>query len=466
MLVSKAPATHVNKNYNCIYRSNDKCPIYVSNDSSCFDGTNENLFDYLVEHINMNDYKSIYPILDYSVNFPEFLIEKLTKLSFLCLDPDIRNRPSTKMVNIIINEIQKECNSFFKKLKHFQNANIRSMNNMQFDGHRKGIGNNYGVCEFEHNYDEMKEKQTCAAREEKNMIFKNKDDTNEKLKKKENYKYQSLIDNYKNYLKNVKQLNSNALHKIYNNLIYPLYMHEQLRSMNKNKFQSIIPEFEQVGSCKKWIDKKKVDKIQNTHFSNIIKINYLNFKNNTISNLTNISDLYFDKLYKDIYNKKYFFNLFSINLMKCPIYKIIKNVVKGYNSGTERTYMKGCSSDRSRSGSSSNGSRSGSRSNRSNRSSSSGSSSSRSRSNRSRSNRSRSNHERSCIEHESDDVQNENYNNNTSDKNIYSNNVLRFKETVNKKLFYSYKRYYDDDILNERSSKNVVSGIVLNTNKT
>lgn len=137
MLVSKSPAIHVGKNYSCIYTRNEKCPIHCHRDKNDND---DNVFDYLINHINTNDYKSIYSILDYSVNFPDFLVEKLTKLSFLCLNPNIKNRPSSKLVNLILLEIQKECNFFVKK-QEFYMKKVNNVN-MYFDEYERESYNN------------------------------------------------------------------------------------------------------------------------------------------------------------------------------------------------------------------------------------------------------------------------------------------------------------------------------------
>ncbi|CRH00081.1 tyrosine kinase-like protein, putative [Plasmodium relictum] len=307
MLVSKSPAIHVGKNYNCIYNTNEKCPIYCHKQKSEID---ENVFDYLVNHINMNDYKSIYSVLDYSVNFPDFLVEKLTKLSFLCLNPNIKSRPSSKLVNLILLEIQKESDLFIKKQKEMYKRKINNINmyyeEYEKDKYNNNISNNYRINEEEKIYITDRK---CNKNE-------NHDLKNEKIKNNEYYK---KIKNYNVYINHIREINSNTLNRFFYKFIHLLFRNDKFRNLYKGAYENLFSEYSQKNSD---------DNVDNTHLNKVLTNKYLSFKYNTISNVSNIKGFFFEKSHRDSFNKIFFFNPFSFNLMNCYFFIYIYNYLR------------------------------------------------------------------------------------------------------------------------------------------
>ncbi|CRG96261.1 tyrosine kinase-like protein, putative [Plasmodium gallinaceum] len=310
MLVSKSPAIHVGKNYNCIYNKNEKCPIYCNKQKS---ETDENVFDYLVNHINMNDYKSIYSVLDYSVNFPDFLVEKLTKLSFLCLNPNIKSRPSSKLVNLILLEIQKESDFFIKKQKEILKRKINNIN-MYYDEYEKDKYNNNVSNNCRNNKEEQK-----YALDEKYNNSENSDLKNEKIKNNEYYK---KIKNYNIYINHIKEINFNTLNQFFYKYIYLFFRNDKFCNLHKIGYKNLFSEFTQ---------KNKDRKVDNIHLNKTITCNYINFKYNTISNMHNIKGFLFEKSHKHPFNKNFFLNPFSFNLMNCYFFRFIYDYLKNNN---------------------------------------------------------------------------------------------------------------------------------------
>ncbi|CDU18062.1 tyrosine kinase-like protein, putative [Plasmodium yoelii] len=315
MLVSKSPAIHVGKNYSCIYAQNGKCPIYCHRDKNDND---DNVFDYLINHININDYKSIYSILDYSVNFPDFLVEKLTKLSFLCLNPNIKSRPSSKLVNLILLEIQKECDFFVKK-QEFYMKKINNVN-IYFDEYERESYNNSIINDWDEKDAEKKQQKKKNTHTIDTTIYKNENKTN--------IDYQRKIKNYNNYIKQIKEINYNSINQLFLNFVNSIFGNTRIYNLNKNMYKFFFSE-----NVQKIKDIQKIvtnyNDINNTTiFNNTSSYNYIYFKYNTINNLTNIRDVYFDKLYGDMFNKNYIFNSFSFNLMNCYFLKFIHDCLK------------------------------------------------------------------------------------------------------------------------------------------
>ncbi|SCM22390.1 tyrosine kinase-like protein, putative [Plasmodium berghei] len=315
MLVSKSPAIHVGKNYSCIYTRNEKCPIHCHRDKNDND---DNVFDYLINHINTNDYKSIYSILDYSVNFPDFLVEKLTKLSFLCLNPNIKNRPSSKLVNLILLEIQKECNFFVKK-QEFYMKKVNNVN-MYFDEYERESYNNSIINDWNEKDAEKKQQK----KKNTNII----DTTIHKNENKTNIDYQRKIKNYNNYIKQIKEINYNSINQLFLNFVNSLFGNSRIYNLNKNMYKFFFSENVQKIKDIQKIATNYSDIDNTTMFNNPSSYNYVYFKYNTVNNLTNIRDVYFDKLYGDMFNKNYIFNSFSFNLMNCYFLKFVHDCLK------------------------------------------------------------------------------------------------------------------------------------------
>ncbi|CAD2104022.1 tyrosine kinase-like protein, putative [Plasmodium vinckei] len=315
MLVSKSPAIHVGKNYSCIYTQNDKCPIHCHRDKNDND---DNVFDYLINHINTNDYKSIYSILDYSVNFPEFLVEKLTKLSFLCLNPNIKSRPSSKLVNLILLEIQKECDFFVKK-QEFYMKKINNVN-MYFDEYERESYNNSIITDWDEKDTEKKQPKKKNTQPIDTTIYKNEN--------RPNLDYQRKMKNYNNYIKQIKEINYNSINQLFHNFVNSLFGNSRIYNLNKNMYKLFFSEnIQKIKDIQKNpINYNGID--STTIFNNSSSYNYLYFKYNTVSNLTNIRDAYFDKLYGDMFNKNYIFNSFSFNLMNCYFLKFVNDSLR------------------------------------------------------------------------------------------------------------------------------------------
>ncbi|ETW30407.1 serine/threonine protein kinase [Plasmodium falciparum FCH/4] len=330
MLVSKSPAIHVGKNYNCIYSKNEKCPIFYHKKKHDHD---DNVFDYLVNHLNMSDYKSIYSILDYSVNFPDFLVEKLTKLSFLCLNPNIKNRPSSKLVNLILLEIQKECDLFMKKQQEtFKrkfnciNMYLEDMERGEQKQNKKKIYNNNNINS--HN-------NSCNS----NIIQKNETKFSESKGNNKNKKFKSedsnkLEENYNIFLKKIKEINYNTLKKSFYNFVYPMFKNENIYNFSEHimhKRNKKCP----VEHIKQHMENAK--KVSSTMEYNELNMNdiptpdYIRFKYNTISNLCNIKECILHRMHKDFFSKNYILNSFSFNLMNCYFLKFISNYLKYVN---------------------------------------------------------------------------------------------------------------------------------------
>ncbi|SOV15633.1 tyrosine kinase-like protein [Plasmodium sp. gorilla clade G2] len=331
MLVSKSPAIHVGKNYNCIYSKNEKCPIFYHKKKHDND---DNVFDYLVNHLNMSDYKSIYSILDYSVNFPDFLVEKLTKLSFLCLNPNIKNRPSSKLVNLILLEIQKECDLFMKKQQEtFKrkfnciNMYLEDMERGEQKQNKKYIynNNNNNIDSHNNSYN-----SNILEKNEKNFSESKGNNKNKKFKTEDSNK---LEQNYNIFLKKIKEINYNTLKKSFYNFVYPMFKNENIYNfsehMHKRKKECPVEHIkEHIKNAK-----KNSSTIENNelNMNDISTPDYSKFKYNTISNLCNIKECILHKMHKDFFSKNYILNSFSFNLMNCYFLKFISNYLKYVN---------------------------------------------------------------------------------------------------------------------------------------
>ncbi|ANQ08251.1 Protein kinase [Plasmodium coatneyi] len=323
MLVSKSPAVHVGKNYNCIYNTNDKCPILCHRKKS---ENEDNVFDYLVNHINMNDYKSIYAILDHSVHFPDFLVEKLTKLSFLCLNPNIKNRPSSKLVNLILLEIKKESDFYIKQQNELVQKKI-SCAGIRLDDYHKG-----GDCikvGMQSDGSEKKQKgnepnrDSYAIRQEKINYDINYDI-------KDDIKYDNVKEMFFKFMcavfggGKVDQLDQGG-----DILTNEKHVDKKLRvDLSIEFYTNLFKGF--IDAC--------AGRSRNIHVTNDQErkeeehIHSLSFKCNTVGNLTQMKNFFLDKLHKDIFFKNNVFNSFSLNLMNCHFAKFIRDYLQNYRS--------------------------------------------------------------------------------------------------------------------------------------
>ncbi|GAW80981.1 tyrosine kinase-like protein [Plasmodium gonderi] len=332
MLVSKSPAIHVGKNYNCIYNTNEKCPIFCHRKKSEND---DNVFDYLVNHINMNDYKSIYSILDQSVNFPDFLVEKLTKLSFLCLNPNIKNRPSSKLVNLILLEIQKESECFIKKQQELTQKKI-NFSNMYFEECEKD-DNSASVM--------MESSGVVKDREKKSRntdLYKKLCINEKKKQKNKNEEYERKAKNYDNYVRKMEEINYDNVKQLFLKFMRSLFGGGQNNKLDentykeweqilnkefyKNFFKTFLSEFSQRS--------RYVETTNGHECNNAQPMYYTCFKHNTVGNLTNIKNVFFDNLHKDIFFKSYLFNSFSFNLMNSHFLRFLHEYLKNSANNT------------------------------------------------------------------------------------------------------------------------------------
>ncbi|SBS91085.1 tyrosine kinase-like protein, putative (TKL2) [Plasmodium ovale curtisi] len=314
MLVSKSPAIHVGKNYNCIYNKNDKCPIF-SRRVREKNENDENVFDYLVNHINMNDYKSIYSVLDYSVNFPDFLVEKLTKLSFLCLNPNIKNRPSSKLVNLILLEIQKESEFFIKKQQEHLKKKMNCINTY-FDEYEREKCHHCCITEWS-----SKEEETIR----KNVLNNSPFCRNEKNKNTECQRRK--IKNYDAYISKIKEINYNTLNKIFLKFIHPIFRNDKMWNLNKSVYKMFFSEHVKKN--------KDTENMRNTQVHTLLPCSYANFKYNTVGNMTNIRELFFHKVHRDIFNNNYVINSFSFNLMNCYFLRFVHDYLNNVTNSKE-----------------------------------------------------------------------------------------------------------------------------------
>ncbi|KJP87653.1 TKL protein kinase [Plasmodium fragile] len=334
MLVSKSPAVHVGKNYNCIYNTNDKCPIFCHRKKS---ENEDNVFDYLVNHINMNDYKSIYAVLDHSVHFPEFLVEKLTKLSFLCLNPNIKNRPSSKLVNLILLEIQKESEFYIKQQNELVQKKI-SCAGVRLDDYHKGE-DCVKVC-MQSDGVHKKERQSGHA-----DGYGGKVHISEKKQKGNEPDHES-------YANRKEEINYDNVKEMFFKFMCAVFGGGQVDRLDQQAGDIITNE--------KDVDKKlRVDlsmefythlfkafldacagRSRNTQESNDQEgreeehTHSSSFKCNTVGNLSQMKTFFLDKLHKDIFFKNHVFNSFSLNLMNGYFVRFIQDYLQ--NCGSTR----------------------------------------------------------------------------------------------------------------------------------
>ncbi|GAB66488.1 protein kinase domain containing protein [Plasmodium cynomolgi strain B] len=339
MLVSKSPAVHVGKNYNCIYNTNDKCPIFCHRKKS---ENEDNVFDYLVNHINMNDYKSIYAVLDHSVHFPEFLVEKLTKLSFLCLNPNIKNRPSSKLVNLILLEIQKESEFYIKQQNELVQKKI-SCTSVRLDDYQKG--EECAKVGMQSDGAHMKEGKSG------NADGNGKVHTSEKKEKGKNTQQEGNEPNRESYANRKEEINYDNVKEMFFKFMCAVFGGGQVDHLDQGR--NSITNDEDVDKklradlsiefytnlFKAFLD-ACADRSRNTQVTNDQERNEQEhihsspFKYNTVGNLTQMKNFFFDKLHKDVFFKNHVFNSFSLNLMNCYFARFIRDYLQ--NCGSAR----------------------------------------------------------------------------------------------------------------------------------
>ncbi|EUD65430.1 serine/threonine protein kinase [Plasmodium inui San Antonio 1] len=340
MLVSKSPAVHVGKNYNCIYGTDDKCPIFCHRKKKS--ENEDNVFDYLVNHINMNDYKSIYAVLDHSVHFPEFLVEKLTKLSFLCLNPNIKNRPSSKLVNLILLEIQKESELYIKQKNELVQKKI-SCSGLKMDDYHKGEEDCAKVS-MQSDGEHKKERKS------QNVDGNGKVYTSEQKHNGRNTQKEGNEPNGQRYANSKGEINYDNVKEMFFKFMCAVFGGSQEHHLDQRK--NIITKDEDVENklssnlsiefyttfFKTFLDvcterSPNRQGTQDEERNEEQQIHSSPFKYNTVGNLTQMKDFFFDKLHKDIFFKNNFFNSFSLNLMNCYFAKFPGDYLQNYSSG-------------------------------------------------------------------------------------------------------------------------------------